>query len=63
MADAPSGAASIRMLNADYLVTALAVLEAAYTEVTLRLGDPLHPIVLSSDNGIDIVILPCMVTA
>lgn len=52
---------SQRSLNAEYLATALAVFDAAGVSVTVRLLEPLHPIVLSSDIGIDVLILPVRV--
>lgn len=56
IAEAEGG--SIRTLNAQYLETALAVFAAADTGVTIKLNKQFDPIVLSNDNGIEVLILP-----
>ncbi|QHT61718.1 hypothetical protein GXP70_18215 [Paenibacillus lycopersici] len=61
--DAPVKSKSLRTFNAEYFSTALAVFEAANTAVTLRLRGPNDPIVLSSDTGIDVLILPYRVSS
>ncbi|MFB0845742.1 hypothetical protein [Paenibacillus oleatilyticus] len=49
---------SVRTLNAEYLVTALAVFNAAGTGVEIKMRDPVEPIVFTNDNGIDVMIVP-----
>lgn len=53
----------MRSLNANYLLTALQVFEAAGTDVTIKLRSPWEPVVLSNELGIDVLILPYRTTS
>lgn len=61
--DAPIRSKSIRTFNAEYFATALAVFDAADSAVKIKLRGPHDPIVLSNDNGIDVIILPYRIPA
>ncbi|BBH19802.1 hypothetical protein Back11_11470 [Paenibacillus baekrokdamisoli] len=63
LGEAPVRSRSLRMFNAEYFLTALSVFDAANSSVTIKLRGPLDPIVLSNNNGIDILILPFRVAA
>jgi DNA polymerase III sliding clamp (beta) subunit (PCNA family) len=49
---------SKRSLNAEYLYTALSLFSDTNTDMIVKLGVPLSPIVLTDGNDIDVVILP-----